>query len=53
MAKMTAGRAVVEALIAQGVDTVFGIISIHTLHIYDALRDAVDEGRLRFVGARH
>jgi thiamine pyrophosphate-dependent acetolactate synthase large subunit-like protein len=53
MAKMTAGRAVVEALIAQGVDTVFGIISIHTLHIYDALREAVDEGHIRFVGARH
>ncbi|MEX2598435.1 MAG: thiamine pyrophosphate-binding protein, partial [Dehalococcoidia bacterium] len=53
MAKMTAGRAVVESLIAQGVDTVFGIISIHTLYIYDALRDAVDEGRIRFVGARH
>jgi acetolactate synthase-1/2/3 large subunit len=53
MAKMTAGRAVVEALIAQGVDTVFGIISVHMLHIYDALREAVDEGRIRFVGARH
>ena len=33
MAKMTAGRAVVESLVAQGVDTVFGIISIHTLHL--------------------
>ncbi|MEX2431684.1 MAG: thiamine pyrophosphate-binding protein, partial [Dehalococcoidia bacterium] len=53
MAQMTAGRAVVESLIAQGVDTVFGIISIHTLYIYDALRDAVDDGRIRFVGARH
>jgi acetolactate synthase-1/2/3 large subunit len=53
MTKMTAGRAVVEALIAQGVDTVFGIISIHTLHVYDALRDAEEAGRIRFVGARH
>ena len=53
MATMTTGRAVVEALIAQGVDTVFGIISVHTLHIYDALREAVDNGRMRFVGARH
>ena len=53
MAKMTAGKAIVESLIAQGVDTVFGIISVHTLHIYDALRDAVTDGRLRFVGARH
>ena len=53
MAKMTAGRAVVESLVAQGVDTVFGIISIHTLHLYDALREAADAGRIRFVGARH
>jgi thiamine pyrophosphate-dependent acetolactate synthase large subunit-like protein len=53
MARMSAGRAVVESLIAQGVDTVFGIISVHTLDIYDALRDAVEDGRLRFIGARH
>jgi acetolactate synthase-1/2/3 large subunit len=53
MAKMTTGRAVVESLIAQGVDTLFGIVSVHTLHIYDALKDAVEEGRLRFIGARH
>ncbi len=50
---MTGGRAVVESLIAQGVDTVFGIVSVHNLHIFDALKDAVDDGRLRFVGARH
>ena len=53
MARMTAGRAVVESLIAQGVDTVFGIISVHTLNIYDALREAVAAGRIRFIGARH
>ena len=53
MSKMTGGKAVVESLIAQGVDTVFGIISIHTLYIYDALREAVAAGRIRFVGARH
>ena len=53
MANMTAGRAVVESLIAHGVDTVFGIISVHTLHIYDALKDAAEGGRIRFVGARH
>lgn len=53
MSKMTGGQAVVESLIAQGVTTVFGIISIHTLSMYDALRDAVSEGRLKFVGGRH
>ena len=53
MARMTGGQAVVESLAAQGVDTVFGIISVHTLHLYDALRDAVEAGRMRFVGARH
>jgi acetolactate synthase-1/2/3 large subunit len=53
MSKMTGGKAVVESLIAQGVDTVFGIISIHTLYIYDALREAVAAGRIRFIGARH
>lgn len=35
---MTGGKAVVEALKAEGVDTVFGIISIHMLPVYDALR---------------
>jgi acetolactate synthase-1/2/3 large subunit len=53
MARMTGGQAVVESLIAQGVDTVFGIVSVHNLHIFDALKDAVKDGRLRFVGARH
>ena len=50
---MAGGQAVVESLISQGVDTVFGIISIHTVHIYDALKDAVEEGRIRFIGGRH
>ena len=50
---MTGGQAVVEALIAQGVETVFGIISVHTLHLYDALADAVGRGRLEFIGSRH
>jgi len=53
MATMTGGRAVVEALIAQGVTTVFGIISVHNLHIFDALRGAEEQGRIRFVGGRH
>ena len=50
MAKMTGGQAVVESLKAQGVDTVFGIISVHTLDLYDALFDNQDS--LRFIGGR-
>ncbi len=50
MAKMTGGQAVVESLKAQGVDTVFGIISVHTLDLYDALFDSQDS--LRFIGGR-
>ena len=50
MARMTGGQAVVESLKAQGVDTVFGIISVHTLDLFDALFDNQDS--LRFVGGR-
>ena len=51
MAKMTGGQAVVESLKLHGVDTVFGIISVHTLDLYDALFDNQDS--LRFIGGRH
>ncbi len=51
MAVMTGGQAVVESLKRQGVDTVFGIISVHTLDLYDALFDHQDS--LRFIGARN
>ena len=50
MAIMTGGQAMVESLKAQGVDTVFGIISVHTLDLYDALFDSQDS--LRFIGGR-
>jgi acetolactate synthase-1/2/3 large subunit len=53
MARMNGGQAVVESLIAQGVDTVFGLISVHTLQIFDALREAAGEGRVRYIGGRH
>jgi len=45
----TGGQAVVEALVAQGVEAVFGIPGVHTLAIYDALRDAP----LRHILVRH
>ncbi|PKB72899.1 MAG: hypothetical protein BZY75_04615 [SAR202 cluster bacterium Io17-Chloro-G7] len=47
---MTGGQAMVESLKAQGVDTVFGIISVHTLDLYDALFDSQES--LRFIGGR-
>ena len=50
MAKMTGGQAIVESLKAQGVDTVFGIISVHTLDLFDALFDSQDS--LSFIGGR-
>ena len=45
----TGGQAVVAALTAQGVEAVFGIPGVHTLAIYDALREAP----LRHILARH
>ena len=50
MARMTGGRAVVESLKAQGVDLVFGIISVHNLDMYDALYDSQED--IRYVGGR-
>lgn len=47
---MTGGKAVVEALKAEGVDTLFGIISIHMLPVYDALRADSD---VRLLIPRH
>lgn len=51
MAQMTGGKAVVESLRAQGVDAVFGLISIHMMGVYDALYEARDHVRL--IGGRH
>ncbi len=48
--KITGGQAVVQALKQEGVDTVFGIISIHMLPIYDAL---LKEPSIRLVIPRH
>ena len=40
MSTMTGGQALVNALVSEGVDTVFGIPGTHALPIYDALLDA-------------
>ena len=50
MPKLTGGQTVVESLKAQGVDTVFGIISIHNLDLFDSLFASQDS--LRFIGGR-
>jgi acetolactate synthase I/II/III large subunit len=51
MASSTTGQAIVESLIAHGIDTVFGIPGAHMYDFNDALarrRDAI-----RFIAARH
>ena len=50
MARLTGGQAIVESLKVQNVDTVFGIISIHTLDLFDALFDNQDD--VQFIGGR-
>ena len=51
MAQIKGGQAVIQSLQAQGVDTVFGIISIHMMEVYDALYDHRDA--IRFISTRH
>ena len=51
MAQLKGGQAVIESLRAQGVDTVFGIISTHMMDVYDALYDHTDA--IRFISTRH
>jgi acetolactate synthase I/II/III large subunit len=48
---MTTGQVIAEALIAHGVDTVFGIPGAHTYDLIDAL--AHRQGQLRFITTRH
>ena len=50
MPPMTGGQAVVATLKQEGVDTLFGINSVHMLPIYDAL---YDEPSLRLIVPRH
>ena len=50
MAERTPGQAVVEALRAEGVEYVFGIVGGTFLEILDALYDASD---IKFISVRH
>lgn len=49
MANMTGGQAVVEAVRAEGIGHVFGLIGSATMEVFDALYDAHDIG---FIGVR-
>ena len=51
MTTQTGGQAIVGSLLAEDVTQAFGLISVHTVNIYDALRDVQDQ--LGFVGGRH
>lgn len=51
MNEMTGGEAVVRSLIAEGVDTVFGLPGIQNDWLYNALFDA--RGRIRVIHTRH
>jgi hypothetical protein len=48
---MTGGMAIVEALVANGVDTVFGLPGAQLYPLFDALEQRSD--RVRTIGARH
>ncbi len=50
MPKLTGGQTVIESLKTQGVDTVFGIISIHNLDLFDSMFGSQES--INFVGGR-
>lgn len=51
MARRTGGEAIVDGLVAHGVDTVFGLPGAQIYGLFDALHGPSD--RIRLVGARH
>ena len=51
LTRRTTGEAIVDGLIAHGVDTVFGIPGVQTYALYDALARVSD--RITVYGARH
>ncbi|MGH8679307.1 MAG: thiamine pyrophosphate-binding protein [Burkholderiales bacterium] len=50
MKRMTGGRAVVEALKAEGIEHVFGIVGTHSIHLFDGL---VGQTGIRLITPRH
>ena len=51
MARMTTARAIVRSLVANGVDTVFGLPGVQLDHLFNALHDERD--RIRVIHPRH
>ncbi len=51
MTSMTCGSAIVNSILRQGVDTVFGIPGAHTYDLYAALTEHQD--KLRHIVTRH
>jgi acetolactate synthase-1/2/3 large subunit len=51
MTKRTGGEAIVDGLLAHGVDTVFGIPGAQIYGLFDAMQR--EAGHLRVIGARH
>jgi acetolactate synthase I/II/III large subunit len=51
MRRMTTAGAIVDALIRNGTDVIFGIPGAHTYALFDALQERQNE--IRFIGARH
>ena len=49
--RLSGGEAIVEAVLAQGTDTVFALPGVQTYPLMDALKRA--ENRVRVIGARH
>jgi len=50
MLQMTGGQAVVQALVAEGVEIVFGLPGVQIMHIFDAFYDRSD---IRLITVRH
>ena len=54
MTKLTGGQAIVKSLVAQGVDTIFGVPGVHNDWFYNALYDEMrDGGNIRHFTTRH
>jgi len=50
---MTGGQALVQSLLAQGIDTVFALPGVQLDGAFDAMYDAVNAGQLRVFHPRH
>ncbi len=51
MARMTGGQALVKSILAQGVDTVFGLPGVQVDHLFNALHD--EGNAVRVIHSRH